>query len=83
LENLKKENTVLKNSEASHAENLYKMKVELEKYKLNSANNESLLKTVQQQVSESQEQIQQEIQTRLKLIREKEKLSESYQNVFF
>jgi len=81
LENLKKENVALKNSEASHAENLYKMKTELEKYKLNSGNNERLLQTVQQQVSESQEQIKQEIQSRLKILREKEKLSESYQNL--
>jgi len=81
LENLKKENVALKNSEASHAENLHKMKTELEKYKLNSGNNERLLETVQQQVSESQEQIKQEIQSRLKVLREKEKLSESYQNL--
>ncbi len=81
MENLKKENIILKNNEATHSENLYKMKVELEKYKFNAGGNENLVKNLQLQLSESQEQIQQEIQSRLKIIREKEKISESYQDV--
>jgi len=77
LDNIQRENSMIKKKEISFAEKINQMKTELEKYETV----EQFVNALQQQLSEAKEQIQVEIEKRLELLRDKDQLSSNFQIV--